>query len=149
MGNSEVAPVSFALASSSEIKMSPSRPYLIRAVHEWIIDNALTPQIVVDAEFQGVQVPHQYVSDGRIVLNISERAVRSLVIGNEKIEFGARFGGTVFQVSVPVNAVQAVIARENGAGMSFPEEEAPEPEPPDGDSDEPKPPGRPALRVVK
>ncbi len=129
--------------------MTPSRPYLIRAVHEWIIDNALTPQIVVDAEFEGVQVPRQYVSDGRIVLNISERAVRSLVIGNEKIEFGARFGGTVFQVSVPVNAVQAVIARENGAGMSFPEEETPEPEPPDGDSNEPKPPGRPALRVVK
>lgn len=129
--------------------MTPSRPYLIRAVHEWIIDNALTPQIVVDAEFEGVQVPRQYVSDGRIVLNISERAVRTLVIGNEKIEFGARFGGTVFQVSVPVNAVQAVIARENGAGMSFPDEEAPEPEPPDGDSDEPKPPGRPALRVVK
>jgi stringent starvation protein B len=100
--------------------MTSSRPYLIRAVHEWIVDNSLTPQVVVDAEFEGVQVPRQYVSDGRIVLNVSERAVRSLVIGNERIEFGARFGGVVFQVSVPVTAVQAVIARENGAGMSFP-----------------------------
>lgn len=136
------------MASSSEITMTPSRPYLIRAVHEWIVDNALTPQIVVDAEFEGVQVPHQYVSDGRIVLNISERAVRSLLIGNERIEFGARFGGVVFQVSVPVAAVQAVIARENGAGMSFPEE-SPEPEPPDGDTDDSKSAGRPALRIVK
>ncbi len=128
--------------------MTSSRPYLIRAVHEWIVDNALTPQIVVDAEFEGVQVPQKYVSDGRIVLNVSERAVRSLVIGNERIEFGARFGGVVFQVQVPVAAVQAVIARENGAGMSFPEE-SPDPEPPDGESDDSKSSGRPALRIVK
>lgn len=136
------------MTSSSDITMTSSRPYLIRAVHEWIVDNSLTPQIVVDAEFEGVQVPRQYISDGRIVLNISGRAVRSLVIGNERIEFGARFGGVVFQVSVPVGAVQAVIARENGAGMSFPEE-TPEPEPPDGNDDDSKSPGRPALRVVK
>ena len=136
------------MASSSEIPMTSSRPYLIRAVHEWIVDNGLTPQIVVDAEFEGVQVPRQYISDGRIVLNISERAVRTLVIGNERIEFGARFGGVVFQVLVPVAAVQAVIARENGAGMSFPEE-SPDPEPPDGESDDSKSSGRPALRIVK
>lgn len=128
--------------------MTSSRPYLIRAVHEWIVDNSLTPQIVVDAELEGVQVPRKYVSDGRIVLNISERAVRSLVIGNERIEFGARFGGVVFQVAVPVAAVQAVIARENGAGMSFPEE-TPDPEPPDGEPDDAKSPGRPVLRIVK
>jgi len=136
------------LTSSSEITMTSSRPYLIRAVHEWIVDNSLTPQIVVDAEFEGVLVPRKYISDGRIVLNISGGAVRSLVIGNERIEFGARFGGVVFQVSVPVGAVQAVIARENGAGMSFPEETS-EPEPPDGNTDDSKSPGRPALRVVK
>lgn len=136
------------MTSKSEITMTSSRPYLIRAVHEWIVDNSLTPQIVVDAEFEGVHVPRQYISDGRIVLNISAGAVRSLVIGNERIEFGARFGGVVFQVAVPVGAVQAVIARENGAGMSFPEETL-EPEPPEGNTDDPKSPGRPALRVVK
>ena len=141
------------MASSSEINMTASRPYLIRAVHEWIVDNSLTPQIVVDAEHEGVQVPRQYVSDGRIVLNIEfademQQAVRSLLISNESIEFGARFGGVVFQVSVPVAAVQAVIARENGAGMSFPDE-SPEPEPPNGDSDDSKSQGRPALRIVK
>ena len=136
------------MSSSSEIKMTPSRPYLIRAVREWIVDNSLTPQILVDAEFKGVHVPKQYVSDGRIVLNISERAVRNLVIGNERIEFGARFGGVVFQVSVPTGAVKAVIARENGAGMSFPEE-GPDPEPPDDEDGDSKTTGRPALRVVK
>lgn len=127
--------------------MSSSRPYLIRAVYEWIADNSLTPQIVVDAEIEGVKVPRQYVSDGRIVLNISERAVQGLLIGNDRIEFGARFGGAYFHVSVPVNAVQAVVARENGAGMSFPEE-TPEPDPPEGE-DGGKASGRPALRVVK
>jgi stringent starvation protein B len=127
--------------------MTSSRPYLIRAVHEWIAENSLTPQIVVDAEMENVKVPRQFVSEGRIVLNISQRAVRSLVLGNEHIEFSARFGGTLFQVSVPVTAVQAVVARENGAGMSFPEEES-EPEPPK-DPETPAGPGRPALRVVK
>lgn len=135
------------MPSTPEINMSSSRPYLIRAVYEWIADNSLTPQIVVDAELDGVQVPRQYVSDGRIVLNISHRAVRNLALGNDSIEFGARFGGVVFQVSVPVVAVQAVIARENGAGMSFPED-APEPDPTEG-PDDGKGSGRPALRVVK
>ena len=127
--------------------MTSSRPYLIRAVYEWIGENSLTPQIVVDAEIDNVKVPRQFVSEGRIVLNISQRAVRSLVLGNERIEFSARFGGTLFQVSVPVAAVQAVVARENGAGMSFPEEES-EPEPPK-DPETPEGPARPALRVVK
>ena len=127
--------------------MTSSRPYLIRAVYEWIAENSLTPQIVVDAEMENVKVPRQFVSEGRIVLNISQRAVRSLVLGNENIEFSARFGGTLFQVSVPVAAVQSVVARENGAGMSFPEEES-EPEPPK-DPETPEGPARPALRVVK
>ncbi len=127
--------------------MTSSRPYLIRAVYEWIAENSLTPQIVVDAEMENVNVPRQFVSEGRIVLNLSQRAVRSLVLGNEQIEFSARFGGILFQVSVPVGAVQAVIARENGAGMSFPEDES-EPEPPK-DPETPEEPGRPALRVVK
>ena len=126
--------------------MTSSRPYLVRAVYEWITDNSLTPQLVVNADFDGVQVPRQFVTDGQIVLNISDRAVQSLVLGTERIEFSARFGGVVFQVSLPVSSVLAVIARENGAGMSFPEEE-PEPDPPE---DEKSPPtGKPALRVVK
>lgn len=131
---------------TQDIRMTSSRPYLIRAVYEWISDNALTPQLVVNAECEGVQVPRQFVTDGQIVLNISDRAVQRLVLGTEKIEFSARFGGVVFQVSLPVSAVVAVIARENGAGMSFPEEE-PQPEPPEGESS--RAPGKPALRVVK
>ena len=135
------------MAETPEIPMTSSRPYLIRAVYEWIAENSLTPQIVVDAEMENVKVPRQFVSEGRIVLNISQRAVRSLVLGNENIEFSARFGGTLFQVSVPVAAVQSVVARENGSGMSFPEEES-EPEPPK-DPETPESPARPALRVVK
>lgn len=126
--------------------MTSSRPYLVRAVYEWITDNSLTPQLVVNAEMDGVQVPRQFVTDGQIVLNISDRAVQSLVLGTERIEFSARFGGVVFQVSLPVSSVLAVIARENGAGMSFPDEE-PEPEPPD-DGKSPVQ-GKPDLRVVK
>ena len=127
--------------------MTSSRPYLVRAVYEWITDNALTPQLVVNAEIDGVQVPRQFVSDGQIVLNISNRAVQGLVLGSERIDFSARFGGVVFQVSVPLPAVLAVIARENSAGMSFPEEE-PEPEPPD-EKQSASASGKPALRVVK
>lgn len=127
--------------------MTSSRPYLLRAVYEWITDNALTPQLVVNAEVEGVQVPRQFVTDGQIVLNISDRAVQGLVLGTERIEFSARFGGVVFQVSLPITAVTAVIARENGAGMSFPEED-PEPEPP-GEEQSPAASSRPALRVVK
>lgn len=126
--------------------MTSSRPYLVRAVYEWITDNALTPQLVVNAGVDGVQVPRQFVTDGQIVLNISDRAVQGLLLGTERIEFSARFGGVVFQVSLPVSAVLAVIARENGAGMSFPDEK-PEPDPP-GKEQSPVP-GKPALRVVK
>lgn len=126
--------------------MTSSRPYLVRAVYEWITDNALTPQLVVNAGVDGVQVPRQFVTDGQIVLNISDRAVQGLLLGTERIEFSARFGGVVFRVSLPVSAVLAVIARENGAGMSFPDEE-PEPDPP-GKEQSPVP-GKPSLRVVK
>ena len=126
--------------------MTPNRPYLLRAMHEWIVDNGLTPQIVVDAEHEQVRVPASGVRDGKIVLNISADAVRGLRLGNEWVEFSARFGGTPCDVVVPIRTVLAIMARENGVGMSFPE---PEDEPP---SDEPSPPGpgrRPNLRVVK
>ena len=124
--------------------MTSSRPYLLRAVHEWIADNGLTPQIVVDARQEQVRVPAAYVRDGTIVLNVSASAVRGLRLGNEWVEFSTRFGGTPFEVAVPVRAVLAIMARENGTGMSFPDSD-------DGDRPPPAPRSRPRpnLRVVK
>ena len=122
--------------------MTPNRPYLLRAMHEWIVDNGLTPHIVVDAQREHVQVPASCVRDGRIVLNISTTAVRGLTLGNEWVEFSARFGGTPFDVVVPVHAVLAIMARENGTGMSFPDPGDDRPPP-----REPK--GRPSLKLVK
>ena len=120
--------------------MTSNRPYLLRAIHEWIVDNDLTPQIMVDAERDDVQVPAAYVRDGRIVLNISGSAVRGLRLGNDRVEFSARFGGTPFDVVVPVRAVLAIMARENGTGMSFPETDA--------DPPPPEPKKQPTLRLV-
>ncbi len=126
--------------------MTSSRPYLIRAVHEWIADNALTPQMLVDAEAPGVVVPSHCVENGRIVLNVSASAVRGFRIGNDHVEFDARFSGVSFHVELPVNSVLAVVARENGVGMSFPEERSePPPAPSGGESKA----SRPKLRVVK
>ena len=126
--------------------MTSSRPYLLRAMYEWMLDNRLTPQIVVDAEGDGVVVPRQFVADGRIVLNVSPGAVRGLELGNERVVFNARFGGAPFDVSVPVRSVSAVFSRENGAGMTFPDEaDGPDSTPPPED---PRP-GRPQLKVVK
>ena len=102
--------------------MTSNRPYLLRAVYQWICDNGLTPYIVVDAARPGVQVPPQAVSEGRVVLNLAPRAVASLEIGNEVITFMARFGGASRAVNVPVAAVQAIYARENGQGMLLAEE---------------------------
>lgn len=104
--------------------MTSNRPYLLRAVHEWICDNGLTPYIVVDAARPGLKVPPQAVSDGRVVLNLAPRAVARLEIGNDAISFTARFGGVSHAVSVPVAAVQAIYARENGQGMLLAEDAA-------------------------
>ncbi len=131
------------------MKMTSNRPYLIRAIWEWISDNGMTPHLLVDAMQEGVVVPRQFVEEGRIVLNIGTNAVRDLMLGNEEITFGARFSGTPMEVVIPVRAVLGIYARENGQGMLFPEEE-PVP-PPDGDEPEPPRPsgGRPSLKVVK
>ena len=132
--------------------MTSSRPYLIRAIHEWIVDNGLTPHIVVDAESEGVQVPTEYVKEGQISLNISASAVHGLSMDNDWIVFDARFGGRAFNVSVPTAAVLAIFARENGAGMQFGEEEPPDdppPEPEDDGGKGGKARGQPALRIVK
>lgn len=138
--------------------MKPRRPYLLRAMHEWISDSECTPHIVVDAGAAGVEVPRQYVRDGKIVLNVSWSATAQLVLGNDELRFSGRFGGVSMTVRVPVEAVLAIYARETGQGLVFPEgEDAPTPEPPPASPQEaggvdsrPKPaPGRAKLKVVK
>lgn len=103
--------------------MSPRRPHLLRAHYDWIIENELTPHLVVDVNIDGVQVPMEYAHDGQIVLNISSRAVDSLELTPYQVLFSASFGGIPRKVRVPMAAVMAIYARENGAGMMF------EPEP--------------------
>ncbi|WOT04603.1 ClpXP protease specificity-enhancing factor [Shewanella youngdeokensis] len=105
-------------------EFTPNRPYLLRAYYEWLMDNQLTPHVVVDAYVPGTQVPQQYVKDGQIVLNITESAVGGLQITNEFIEFSARFGGVPQQVLLPMASIVAIYARENGAGTVFEVEEA-------------------------
>ncbi len=130
--------------------MTSNRPYLIRALYEWIADNGLTPHLLVNAELAGVDVPAQYVHEGRIVLNIGAAAVQSLRLGNDLLEFSARFGGAPLWIHLPPLAVMAIYARENGQGMVFGEEPQ-EPEQPEGDEPSPRtqPARRPRLKVVK
>ncbi|MCH1920797.1 ClpXP protease specificity-enhancing factor [Shewanella sp. A3A] len=104
--------------------MTPSRPYLLQAYFQWLLDNNLTPHLVVDATVPGTQVPVQYVKDGQIVLNIAPSAVGNLQLGNEFVEFSARFGGVPQQLILPMQSVVAIYARENGAGTVFDMEDA-------------------------
>ncbi|PAU75660.1 ClpXP protease specificity-enhancing factor [Halomonas salipaludis] len=99
--------------------MLSSRPYLARALYQWLLDNDQTPYIVVDAEHAGVAVPSQFVQNGQIVLNVAPTAVRDLMMENDAITFSARFGGQPMQVVVPSQALIALYARENGVGMVF------------------------------
>ena len=128
---------------------SSNRPYLIRALYEWLVDNELTPHLLVTTEKESVTVPQQYVEDGKIVLNIGPTAVRDLSLDNDFITFNARFGGAPMDVMVPPEAVLGIYARENGQGMLFPEEEVADAGDilPDEDP-EPTPP-RPTLKIVK
>lgn len=129
--------------------MTPSRPYIMRALYEWIVDNGCTPYILVDAGIDDVMVPEQYVKDGQIVLNISPTAVVELNISNDAVAFNGRFGGVATDIYVPVNAVIGIYARENGQGMVFEPEQAGD-TPPDDEPPEPtKPEGRPSLKIVK
>ncbi len=135
--------------------MTPSRPYLVRALNEWIIDNDMTPYIVVDAGIQGVRVPEDYVTNGQIILNVSPGAVNDFVVDSEAIEFRARFGGVPMQVYIPVVAVMAIYAKENGQGMVFGAEPgAPEPPTPghtpdsEGSSEKGSA-HKPSLKIVK
>jgi stringent starvation protein B len=99
--------------------MTSSKPYLIRALYDWIVDNELTPYLVVNADYLGVQVPREYVEDGRIVLNISPQACRGLHIENDRIIFTGRFGQSAVQIFTPPAAVLAIYSKENGRGMVF------------------------------
>ncbi len=103
--------------------MTPTKPYLLRSFYEWILDNQKTPYIVVNANFPGVQVPREYVEDGKIILNISDYAVQKLKLGNERVEFVAKFSGISVPIFLPPAAVVAIYAKENGRGMVFPDNE--------------------------
>ena len=131
--------------------MNSSRPYLIRALYEWILDNETTPYILVNAHGDDVAVPQEHVKDGQIILNISPTAVQELNIENQAMEFSGRFAGVPTRVYVPIVSVLGIYARENGQGMFFEVEES-NPEPPKTekkkDDSAPKT-NRPSLRVVK
>ncbi len=148
------------MVDEAATRMTSHRPYLLRALAEWIADNGMTPHLLVDATLAGVQVPPSAVKEGRVVLNIAQRAVAGLLIDNEAVSFSARFGGVSYPVVVPIPAVLAIYARETGQGMALPEDAGPTLSP-DDDGDEPPTPPSPApgdgdekgkrshLRVVK
>lgn len=128
--------------------MLPSQPYLLRAIYEWIVDNDMTPYVLVNARNDDVHVPVQYVDNGKIVLNLAPRAVTSLELGNDAVMFSARFSGNPTNVSFPVSSVMAIYAKENGQGMVFNESDN------DGGDDNTvgkvdKKAKRPALKIVK
>ena len=125
--------------------MTSLKPYLIRSIYEWIIDNDLTPHLLVDAENKLAILPQQFIEDGKIVLNIRPQAVHGLTLGNEEIQFNARFSGRPMNIVAPIAAVMAIYAKENGKGMIFDQED----EESDKTPPENKPPTRPTLRVVK
>lgn len=117
----------------------PKRPYLLRALYDWIVDSELTPYLLVSVDDPTVRVPQEYVSDGKIVLNVSPMAVRDLDLGQAAVAFSGRFGGRPFPIHIPMNSIQAIYAKETGEGMMFePENIQPQPEPPEGG---PQPPG--------
>jgi stringent starvation protein B len=128
--------------------MTPNQPYLLRAFYDWIIDNGLTPYMVVDVNFPHVQVPTQFVNDGQIVLNVSPNACIGFKMDAEWIEFQARFSGKPMTVSFPCCAVGAIYAKENGAGSVFTVPETEPPQPPKKNAPD-KPTKKPGLRIVK
>ncbi len=104
--------------------MTSNRPYLVRALNEWILDNQLTPFLLVDASVKGVEVPEQHIKDGKIILNITPSAIQEISFENEWIYFSARFGGQPCMINIPISAVLAIYAKENGRGIMFAEEES-------------------------
>ncbi len=138
--------------------MTSSKPYLLRAIYEWLADNSLTPYVMVDATVPKVAVPKQYIEDGKIILNIAMQAVRHLELTNEAVIFQASFSGVVEEIYVPIAAITAIYAYENGRGMVFGDDEDDDGSI-GGDNSEPKDPrdpppdkpggGKSGLRVVK
>jgi stringent starvation protein B len=133
--------------------MTSSRPYLIRAMYQWIVDNAKTPQLLIDAGAEGCVVPVEHVQDGKIVMNIAPMAISGLVLGDEDITFSAQFSGKPQAICMPVESVLAIYARENGQGMMFTENEDDSEGTirsnleGDGEPDPDKP--KPTLKIVK
>lgn len=105
--------------------MTSSRPYLLRAIYDWIIDNGLTPYLLVDATADQVMVPQNYVNNGKIILNISPVAVQNIAINDEEVSFSARFDGYPMSVVAPITAALAIYAKENGRGMVFTDDDTP------------------------
>lgn len=129
------------------MELSSTKPYFIRALYEWMLDNRLTPHLIVNAQTRGVEVPTQYIEDGKIVLNIAPSAARDLHIANELLSFKARFRGVAFEICVPVQAVEAIYAKETNSGMAFPSDDTLVHDPTE-------PPGakrskKPQLKVIK
>jgi stringent starvation protein B len=133
------------------MNMTSIKPYLIRSAYDWIVDNGLTPYILVNTEYYGVQVPKEHIVEGRIVLNVSPSATRGLLLENDRIDFAARFSGKTEQISIPPGAVLEIYAKENGRGIPFELEDSPPPPPPvtAGDADITATKGKPSLKLVK
>ena len=130
--------------------MISNRPYLIRAMYQWIVDNEWTPHVQVDAEYPGIEIPFELAHDGVIILNISPFATQHLELDNEWIQFKARFQGVERRVGFPPEAVLAIFARENAQGMPFPKSPYPEAKPTAPDTkDKSETASRPVFRVVK
>lgn len=147
--------------------MTSTRPYFVRGLYEWILDNQCTPYLLVNAFYPSVQVPNEHVMEGRIILNLAPSAIRGLVMDNDRVEFSARFGGVARLLYLPIGSILGVYAKENGRGMFFEESEFPMPvaeestplsQVPDaGSGDGPAPDDngggstrkRPSLKVVK
>ena len=124
--------------------MTSSQPYLLRAIFEWIVDNDMTPYILVNADMEDTHVPLQYVENGKIVLNLAPQAVNDLQLTNEFVMFNARFSGKSMEVSFPITAVLAIYAKENGQGMVFSDSDDDQPPPDDSNKDK-----KPNLTLVK
>ncbi len=125
--------------------MTSSKPYLVRALYEWILDNDNTPYILVDSTGEQVSIPNGIDSDGKVVLNLAPTAIQNLEMTNEMVSFSARFNGVSEQIFVPVPALLAIYARENGEGMMFPAEE----DEAASDSAATTPAKPPTLKVIK
>lgn len=149
------------------MELTSNKPYLLRAIYEWVLDNDATPHVLISAIDSRVDVPQQFVEDDKIILNISPSAANNMLIDSDGISFSARFGGKPFTIYSPIESVLALYASETGEGMSF-EEEILDDMPPDGPDDQPPSPKsvpdsnvsslkqapkktkkRPTLKVVK